>query len=126
MIIYCTTNLINGKKYIGLDKRNCSSYLGSGIHLKRAIRKYGKENFKKQILEHCNSLENLIEAEKYWIDYFGAVKSDQFYNIASGGDGGNVLSAFPELILQAKKKRELTLILNPLISINKVLLVTIL
>ena len=49
MIIYLTTNLINGKIYIGLltnlKKKN---YLGSGKILKKAINAYGKENFKRE------------------------------------------------------------------------------
>lgn len=45
MIIYKTTNKINGKIYIGRYCGNRSSYLGSGSYLKRAIRKYGKDNF---------------------------------------------------------------------------------
>jgi len=45
--IYKTTNLINGKIYIGQSfKHNCK-YLGSGIFLKRAIKKYGIENFRR-------------------------------------------------------------------------------
>ena len=47
MIIYKTTNLINGKIYIGMSKNKKENYLGSGIYLKYAIDKYGKENFKK-------------------------------------------------------------------------------
>jgi hypothetical protein len=45
MIIYKTTNIINGKYYVGKDINNSESYLGSGVLLKRAIKKYGKENF---------------------------------------------------------------------------------
>lgn len=89
-VIYCTTNTVNGRKYIGLDSKNNPNYLGSGNLMHHALKKHGKENFKKQILEFCSSKENLNEAEKYWIDYFGAVKSDLFYNIASGGTGGDL------------------------------------
>lgn len=52
--IYMTTNLINGKKYIGQHKGKVNdSYLGSGTTITKAIQKYGKENFKKDILCMC-------------------------------------------------------------------------
>lgn len=121
MIIYCTTNLINGKKYIGYDTKNNPSYLGSGVHIKFAIKKYGKENFKKEILEKCDNFNDLKQAEIYWVDYFNCQKSDLFYNIAPGGEGGNVLVGRPELIALAKIKRENTLTKNPSITLYKVL-----
>ena len=49
MVIYCTTNLINGKKYIGSDTNNNPYYLGSGVSIIKAIKKYGRNNFKKEI-----------------------------------------------------------------------------
>jgi len=89
--VYITTNLINGKKYIGMDKWDefSDSYLGSGIHLNRAIEKYGKENFKKEILCECETEEELIEKEIYYIDLYDAVKSKEFYNLKKGGIGGS-------------------------------------
>lgn len=48
MIIYKTTNKINGKIYVGLDTKNNPKYLGSGKIIKFAIKKYGKENFEKK------------------------------------------------------------------------------
>lgn len=90
--IYITTNHINGKKYIGqkkYDKYNhWKTYLGSGILLSRAINKYGRENFSKEIIEECETRDKLNAREKYWIFYHDAVNSDKFYNLASGGDGG--------------------------------------
>ena len=52
--IYKTTNLVNGKIYIGqhIGKVN-DSYLGSGVVLHNAIRKYGRCNFKREILRLC-------------------------------------------------------------------------
>ena len=97
--IYITTNHVNGKKYIGqksYSQSNWKSYLGSGIYLNRAINKYGKENFSKEIIENCETKEMLDEREKYWIDYYDAVESDDFYNIASGGDGGNTIAGYSE------------------------------
>jgi hypothetical protein len=55
MIIYKTTNLINNKIYIGQSKYNNCDYLGSGSLLKKAIKKYGKQNFKKEIIEYCHT-----------------------------------------------------------------------
>jgi hypothetical protein len=65
MIIYKTTNLINGKFYIGKDERNKDDYLGSGLLLNRAIKKYGINNFIKEIIEQCDTREELCTREKY-------------------------------------------------------------
>ena len=54
--VYLTTNLINGKKYIGQYYGEVDdNYIGSGSTLKKAINKYGKGNFKKEILYMCNT-----------------------------------------------------------------------
>lgn len=88
--IYITTNNINGKRYIGMCKNTHEkNYLGSGKVLKDAIKKYGKENFTREILQECQSFEELSRAEKYWIEKFNAVTSCEFYNLTSGGFGGN-------------------------------------
>lgn len=88
MIIYKTTNLINGKIYIGKDERNCQSYIGSGLLISRAIVKYGKENFIKEILETCLTVEELNLREKYWIKQYNSRDKTIGYNITVGGDGG--------------------------------------
>ena len=87
MIIYKTVNLINGKFYIGKDAKNDDNYLGSGTVLKQAISKYGKSNFKKEVLEVCTDLDHLAEREIYWIEKMKAIESG--YNIAQGGVGGD-------------------------------------
>ena len=87
MVVYLTINLINGKKYIGKDSNNNPSYLGSGVYLKKAIEKYGKENFKKIILEKVEDISQLNEREEFWIKKFKADKSLEFYNISEKGKG---------------------------------------
>ena len=67
--IYLIENLINGKKYIGSHvcrNRRGDYYLGSGKLILAALKKYGKENFRKTILEKCN-LNEVLEKETAWI-----------------------------------------------------------
>lgn len=90
--IYITTNNINNKKYIGVDTKDKKSYLGSGIIIKESIKKYGKNNFTKEIIESNDDIQYLFEREKYWIQYYNAVDSSDFYNISEGGKGGNMLN----------------------------------
>jgi group I intron endonuclease len=88
--IYLTTNNINGKKYIGMCKyTHHENYLGSGKLLKQAIKKYGKENFERIILQECHSFDEMSRLEIYWIEYYNAVEDSSFYNLTSGGFGGN-------------------------------------
>lgn len=88
--IYITTNLINGKQYIGQHKGDYNdSYLGSGILITKAIKKYGKDNFTKEVLAYCNSREEADEKERYYIEKYNAIDSDNFYNCQEGGTGGD-------------------------------------
>lgn len=95
MIVYKTTNLLNGKFYVGKDSKNDESYIGSGKILKQAIKKYGRENFKKEILEYCVDLNHLNEREKFWIAELKCRESDICYNIGTGGDGGDNITFNP-------------------------------
>jgi group I intron endonuclease len=88
MVIYITTNLVNGKQYIGKDTRNNPNYFGSGTLLRRAIEKYGKESFKKEIIEVCNSKTELIKREEYWLNYYDAGSNPNFYNMHNYSSGG--------------------------------------
>lgn len=107
MYIYKTTNLITGKFYIGkrvYRKKDDNWYLGSGIYLKRAIKKYGREFFIKEIIEWCKDKETLCEREKYWIVFFDATNSNIGYNLSGGGDGGNVgKEAYQKISLKLKR-----------------------
>jgi hypothetical protein len=83
MIIYKTTNLINGKIYVGQDSKNNPKYLGSGIVLNHAIKKYGKDNFKKEILEHCIDKNDMDIKEKYWI-FTTQLCKNNYYKMCAG------------------------------------------
>lgn len=85
--IYLTTNLINNKKYIGQHRAAefSETYKGSGVRISAAFKKYGKHNFSVIMLEAVENVTQLNDREKYWIDYYNAVQSDEFYNLQSGG-----------------------------------------
>ena len=104
MIIYKTTNLINNKFYVGKDKYNNPLYLGSGKILKEAIKKYGKGNFIKEVLEVCKSIEEMNERETFWIKELNAINVG--YNIALGGEGGDTISNNPRKDEISKKHSE--------------------
>ena len=85
--IYKITNLKNNKIYIGQHKGEVfdKRYFGSGKIIKLAFEKYGKENFKIEILEWCNSFEELNKKEEYYIEHYNSRNNDIGYNIRLGG-----------------------------------------
>ena len=91
--VYITTNHINNKKYIGQKKYDnrgiWKNYLGSGVIIKQAIKKYGKENFSKEIIAEAKTKKELDKLERFYIKKYNAVKSNDYYNVAKGGDGGD-------------------------------------
>lgn len=101
VIIYKTTNLINGKIYVGQDFYNNSDYLGSGVYLNRAIKKYGKENFTKEILQECSNKDELNDRERFWIKELKSNNRELGYNLTEGGTGGDTYS------LQTEERKEL-------------------
>jgi len=86
MIIYKTTNLVNNKIYIGQSVLYDPLYLGSGKSIKKAVKKYGSNNFIKEVLEECNSKDEMDEREIYWINKLGSRDPKIGYNIAAGGN----------------------------------------
>lgn len=84
--IYKTTNVINGKFYIGKHqtKHLNDDYIGSGKLLQNAIKKYGIENFHKEILFVCESEKQMNTLEKILV----VPDTETNYNLCSGGQGG--------------------------------------
>lgn len=92
-IIYCYTNKVNGKQYIG---QTVTPGVRKAVHLRTAlgasckypfhlaIKKYGIDNFQYDILEECDEAL-LNEREVYWITKFDSFNSG--YNLTEGAGG---------------------------------------
>ena len=103
--IYKTTNLINGKIYIGQKKSNKflhESYLGSGNYIKAAINKYGRDNFSVEIIDTAQTKEELNQKEIFYIKKYNSTDMAVGYNIHSGGRGG-ILTGDAESWSNARK-----------------------
>lgn len=87
--IYKTTNLINGLIYVGQHKATKfepNRYMGSGHKIKAAIKEFGKENFKCELLDTAETLEELNSKEEYWVDELQSRNPAIGYNVKKGGE----------------------------------------
>lgn len=94
--VYCITNTVNNKKYIGITtqgiyerfrKHKVEANNGSDRYLCKALRNYGAESFKIELVDDTASdYETLLKLEQYYIE-----KYDTFipngYNMTVGGEG---------------------------------------
>lgn len=94
--VYCITNLVNGKRYIGITtktieqrwKEHCVNRRNSKSVFKNAIAKYGKESFIIGEIERCDAIADLFEREKFWIEHLNSFHANgRGYNMTMGGDG---------------------------------------
>lgn len=87
--VYQITNMKNSKTYIGAHKTNNlnDGYMGSGLLIRRAIKKYGIEHFKREFLFIFKSSDEMYAKEKELVNE-AYVNSDSTYNLKLGGDGG--------------------------------------
>lgn len=109
---------MNNKCYIGKTKNeNIEKYIQDHFkiaiqnkykkrkYLYCAIRKYGQENFKWEILGYCDNETNLNFLEKAFIKKYNSF-GENGYNMTEGGDGGNVYSGLSkERKQECNKKR---------------------
>jgi hypothetical protein len=88
--VYLTINLLDGKVYVGKRRGNFKPrYFGSGTYLKRALKKYGRDNFIVKPIEYSNNKIDLCTLEiRYIAEYKNCLGKDGMYNITPGGDGG--------------------------------------
>lgn len=98
--IYKITNLLNGKSYIGQtsqkveyrwnDHKNGKTSTENSP-LKRAIEKYGWDNFSKEVIDTATSFEEALQKEMYWIEYYQTCipiyGTNSGYNLTRGGEG---------------------------------------
>lgn len=110
-IIYKIENQLNGKVYIGKTEKTIKYrwnrhlyYVRKNVnrYLYDAIRKYGEFNFTITEIESCDSCI-LNERERFWIRVYKSTEKEYGYNMAEGGEGGNIGEAGYEKM--ANKKR---------------------
>lgn len=112
--IYCYTNKVNNKKYVGQICRKAKTlkhrhneHISNSYNTKRqhdynmpfhnAIRKYGIENFTFEVLKVCNNSQECDYWEKYYIENLNTLSSNNNgYNLSSGGSNGNVFKGKTE------------------------------
>lgn len=88
---YKITNLVNGKYYYGIHSTDNldDGYMGSGIILRKEMRNYGKENFKKDIVRFFDTREDLVKYESEFVNE-DLIRDKNCYNRSVGGTGGRL------------------------------------
>ena len=89
--IYLIVNNVNGHTYVGKHKLNKKKwnedkYMGSGVLVRTAQKKYGIDNFEKFLITYTSSEEDACEKEKFWIAHYRSLGKAE-YNETAGGDG---------------------------------------
>lgn len=88
--LYKITNLINNKYYYGIHSTSNinDGYMGSGSLLYKAIKKYGRHNFKKEILYYFDNRKELLNKENEIVNE-SVIYDDNSYNLSEGGKQGS-------------------------------------
>ena len=102
---YKITNLINGKYYYGIHSTDNLDdwYLGSGRTIRKAIKKYGKENFSKEIIADYSTRHEASEHERRVVTK-ELIELDECYNLRTGGDNLTFLSEETKRKISEKHK----------------------
>lgn len=99
-IIYCATNKVNGKRYVGQTTRELSrrrqghiddSKRGkSNIYFGNALHRYGGVNFEWSVIDVGKSQKDLNDKERHWISLYSSDNRDKGYNLREGGSNGHL------------------------------------
>lgn len=98
-VVYLILNKLNGKMYVGQTtqplKKRIAQHLKDNLYIDKAIRKYGWENFRCEVLVRCNSKKELDAWEIFFITAIRCKKPNG-YNRTDGGGGGLGFKHTPE------------------------------
>jgi hypothetical protein len=105
-IVYQIKNKVNGKLYIGVHRTPSieDGYMGSGKYLKRAIKKYGIENFEKTYLAIFDNPDDMYTMESHLVNEEFVGREDT-YNLKTGGEGGPVVMKNTEYYSSGDQKK---------------------
>ncbi len=84
-VLYQTTNLVNRKIYIGVHNNTKERYLGSGKLILKAIEKYGRQNFRRDVLAECSDPTFAYQLEAAVVNQEFVNRIDT-YNLTVGGN----------------------------------------
>lgn len=118
--VYITHHKSLDKYYIGKksfdNHYTWVNYLGSGKWLKRAIGKYGKEDFQRHIVALTKSEEESCIIEQELVNKYDATNNEKFYNIHEGGSGGHTIKGYSEEEREAYRKKMRESLLNKIVN----------
>jgi group I intron endonuclease len=113
-VIYKATNKVNGKVYIGqtvcdFHKRKLKHFSKSNeekptMYFHRALKKYGKDSFKWEVIENCDSKKELDDMEFHYIKQYDSFKNG--YNMTLGGEGSVGRKHTKEAMLKISNSRK--------------------
>jgi len=112
--VYLTTNLINNKKYVGdhsCDNLKEDDYLGSGMLFETKKNQYGKENFKREILEFFPTKQEAFYAQEKYISKYNTLVPNGYNISPTGGiyrEGGGLHSKETKNKMSESAKKSFT------------------
>jgi len=102
--VYLITNLINGKRYVGITTRTLNKRYNehftnkkkpSQFVLQKACKKYGRQNFKMELIEELHDIteKDLFLKETFYIDKYNTfIEGGKGYNLVKQSDSKLVIS----------------------------------